>query len=177
MNINLVSTRFNNETWRENMDNRLKRNIVCFYASPREMTAKIMVDSIVFVVEMNNSINQIEGIGLIHNKPVYDKYYKMYSEENYNRYFYFGKYYINRLQLIEYDNSLVDIFDFILFKGKTHLKRGAGFTQIPEKILLHEICRNRNVKKEISNAFIYFNKNKIRNESNLNENINEKKLL
>jgi hypothetical protein len=156
MNVNLVSTRFNNDTWRENKHNRMKRGLICFYAAPRTMTEKILPNSIVFVIEMNNSINKIEGIGLILNKPDYDKYYKMYTEENYNRYFYFGKYYINREQLIKYDSSLADIFDFILFKGKTHLKRGTGFTQITPKLFMNEICRNRNLKKEIANLFIHY---------------------
>jgi hypothetical protein len=159
MITNLVSTRFNTDTWRENQENRTRRGIVCFYAAPREMTSKILFNSMVFVVEMNNSINKIEGIGLIHNKPTYDKYYKMYTEENYNRYFYFGKYYLSRNQLMEYNETLVEIFDFILFKGKSHLKRGTGFTQIPEKLISNEICRNRDLKKEIINAFIYYHKN------------------
>jgi hypothetical protein len=159
-----MSTRFNNDTWRENQENRKKRGITCFYASPKKMTDKIQPNSIVFVIEMNNTINQIQGIGLIRNKPHYDKYYKMYTEENYNRYFYFGKYYISREQLMEYDTtfveeyhtSIVEIFDYILFKGKTHLKRGAGFTQVPPKLLMNEMCRNRNFKKEIANVFTHY---------------------
>jgi len=156
MTISFLSTRFNNDTWRENIENRKKRGLVCFYAAPRPITDKIQPNSIVFVIEMNNTINQIQGIGLIRNKPTYDKYFKMYTEENYNRYFYFGKYYISREQLLDFDPTLVDIFDYILFKGKTHLKRGMGFTQIPSKLFMNEICRNRNFKKEIINVFMHF---------------------
>jgi hypothetical protein len=156
MNVSLVSTRFNNDTWRENLENRKRRGLICFYAAPRPMTDKILPNSIVFVIEMNNTINQIEGIGLIRNKPDHDKYYKMYSEENYNRYFYFGKHYINREQLLKYDPSIVEIFENILFKGKTHLKRGTGFTQITPKLIMKEICRNRDFKKEILNTFLHY---------------------
>ena len=80
MTISFLSTRFNNDTWRENIENRKKRGLVCFYAAPRPITDKIQPNSIVFVIEMNNTINQIQGIGLIRNKPTYDKYFKMYTE-------------------------------------------------------------------------------------------------
>jgi hypothetical protein len=152
----IVTTRFNHDTWRENQENRIKRKLVCFYASPSEMSHKILYNSIVFVVEMNNSINKIEGIGLIRNKPS-DKYYHMYSEENYNRYLYLGKYYVSRQQIVEYNPQIVEIFDTILFKGKTHLKRGSGFTRISDKLLrFTEMC----VIQEIKNVFLYYH-NKI----------------
>jgi hypothetical protein len=52
--------------------------------------------------------------------------------------------------------SLVEILDFILFKGKTHLKRGAGFTRIPDKLLMNKLCHNRNFTKEITHAFTHY---------------------
>ena len=57
-----------------------KPNIGCIYGSPSILSLQCPIDSLLFVVEMNNSSNQIEGIGLIRNKPDHDKYYKMYSE-------------------------------------------------------------------------------------------------
>jgi hypothetical protein len=35
------------------------------------------------------------------------------------------------------------------------LKRGAGFTTIPEKLLYHKICKNMDIKKEIKELFIH----------------------
>jgi len=49
---------------------------------------------------------------------------------------------------------LVKILDYILFKEKTHLKRGSGFTSIPEKLLKHPICENIELKKELRELFI-----------------------
>jgi hypothetical protein len=150
----IVSTRFNNTTWKENQNYRLKKNVCCIYGSPQEMSPKIDYDSIVFVVEMNNSTNKIEGIGLIKNHPYSDKYYKIYSDGNFNRYIYKGKYYIDRETLLRNYQHLVEILDYILFKEKTHLKRGSGFTTIPEKLLKHKMCENINIKKEIRDLFI-----------------------
>jgi hypothetical protein len=152
--IKIVSTRFNDITWQENLDFRSKNNIECIYGTPLEMPPHICLDSNVFVIEMNNSKNKITGIGLIRNKTHIDKYYKIYHEGNYNRYIYKGSYYLNRDKLLFLDEELVKIFDYILFKEKTHLKRGSGFTSIPEKLLNHSICENINIKRRLRELFI-----------------------
>lgn len=159
----IVSTRFNNETWFQNQENRRKRKLGCFYGSPQEMSPKISYNSPVFVVEMNNSINKIEGIGLIKNKPEADKYFRMYTDANFNRYIYFGNYHITRDILIEYNELLVDALDDILFKGYTHSKRGAGFTTVPEKLLKLEIYQDLNIKKSIKEIFIHYFKERLKN--------------
>ena len=152
----IVSTRFNDSTWKQNIDFRLKYNYSgCIYGTPRTMSPKIPRDSIVFVVEMNNSINQIEGIGLVKNTVRLDKYYKLYEMNDYNRYHYKGKYRMDRSEIIQIHPILVELLDYILFKEKTHLKRGSGFTTIPEKLLKHEKCELHriDVKREIIYLF------------------------
>jgi hypothetical protein len=55
------------------------------------------------------------------------------------------------------NEHLVRIFDHILFKEKTHLKRGSGFTTVSDKLLKHSICENLNIVRIIKNIFIdYF---------------------
>jgi len=159
--IFFVTTRFTDDTWRENYNYRLKLSEndqnnanECIYGSPQEMSPKIFGNSIVFVIEMNNTQNKIIGIGLIKNKPLLNKYYKIYNDCNYNRYVYKSRYHIDREKLIQYNENLVKSLDHILFKEKTHLKRGCGFTTIPEKLIKHPICNNLNIKKEIQNIFI-----------------------
>ena len=62
----------------------------------------IELDILVFVIEMNNERNKIEGIGLIKNRiETLQKYY-IYSEQNYNRYIYKGEYRIGREILQNY---------------------------------------------------------------------------
>jgi hypothetical protein len=89
----VVTSRFNNETIDINYAYRRKRCFNCMYCSPLELSPKIPYNTPVFVVEMNNSTNKIEGIGLIKNKPETEKYYKVYCDGNTNRYTYIGKYY------------------------------------------------------------------------------------
>ena len=156
MSIWLVSTRFNDETWCENIQYRNKYNIKCIYGSPLEFTKRICIDANVFVLEMNNSKNQLEGIGLIKNRPYLEKYYKIYQDGNYNRYIYKSNYHINREQLLKLNEDLVRMFDYILFKEKTHLKRGSGFTSIPEKLLNHSICEKIDIIRTIKNIFIEY---------------------
>ena len=85
-----------------------------------------------------------------------DRYYTVYKDGNYNRYVYKGNYYLNRDKLLETNEKIVKILDYILFKEKTHLKRGSGFTRIPEKLLKHPICENINIKATLREIFIKY---------------------
>lgn len=151
--ISIVTTRFSNITLRENYNYRTKTGSSgCIYGSPQEMSPKILYDSIVFVVEMNNNTNEIEGIGIIKNRPIMDKYYSLHSDGNYNRFIYKSEYYISRETLLRYNTVLVSALDYILFKEKNHLKRGTGFTTITQKIIKdkkHEKYKKIDVNKII----------------------------
>lgn len=151
--ITLVTTRFSNNTLGENRNYLSKIGSKgCIYGSPQEMSPKILPDSIVLVVEMNNSNNKIEGIGLIKNRPLFDKYYCIYSEGNYNRFVYKSDYHIDRDTILRYDDILLDGLENALFKEKTHLKRGSGFTTITQDFLKkkqNEKCRNLDLNKII----------------------------
>ena len=162
--IFIVSTRFDENTWNQNLSYRKKHpEFACVYGSPKPLTEKIMIQIPLFVVEMNNSINQIEGIGLIRNDPKINR--SIYSIGNFNRYTYQGKYYINRDHILQKNPKLVECLDYILFKEKTHMKRGSGLTIIPEKILKHRICEEIDVKGEIRDLFIQMYKNSNENDN------------
>ena len=154
--ITIVTTRFNNDTWQENLNYREKNKIKCLYCSPLEMSPNICLNIGVFVVEMNNSKNKVEGIGFIKNKPHTDRYYGVYRDGNYNRYVYKGNYYLSRDELMKINDELVSVLDYILFKEKTHLKRGSGFTRIPEKLFKHPTCENINIKMVLREIFINY---------------------
>jgi hypothetical protein len=157
MSVYLVSTRFNNETWEQNLNYRKIHNIKCIYGTPLEFPPHVCIDSNVFVVEMNNTKNKIEGIGLVKNRPYLDKYYKIYNDGNYNRYIYKGNYHLTREELSLLNDNLVQIFDYILFKEKTHLKRGSGFTTISEKLInRHSMCDNMNMIRILKNIFVEY---------------------
>lgn len=150
----VVTGRFNSETLISNYEYRRRHEFKCMYCCPSKLSPKIPHDTLVFVIEMNNSTNMIEGIGLIKNKPEMEKYYKVHLDGNTNRYIYIGKYFIDRKTMEDYNPHLVQILEQILFKGKTHSKRGSGLTIIPEKVLKLDICKDINIKKEIKDVFI-----------------------
>jgi len=153
--FSIVSTRFNNETWQQNVNFRREYKYTgCIYGVPQPMSNKIEQNSPVFVVEMNNATNKVEGIGLLKNTIYLDKYYKLYDTGDYNRYIFKGKYHLNRDEIDSMNSKLIEVLDYILFKEKTHLKRGIGFTTIPEKLLNHEKCKDFNIKNEIKTLFI-----------------------
>jgi hypothetical protein len=106
------------------------------------MPCKIPPLSLVFVIEMNNSTNQIEGVGLIKNKITTDKSHHVYSCGNYNRYTYTSQYRIDRKDWQERQPVILSLLDLLLFQGKTHLKRGCGFTTIPKKLFQHPTLRD-----------------------------------
>jgi hypothetical protein len=159
--FSIVTDRYNNETWDASVCYREKKKLACIYAPPYKLAESIDINSPIFVIEMNNSINQIMGIGLIKNKIVTDKVYKVQADSNHNRYIYIGEYHISREVLEDYNQYLVYVLDNILFKGYTHSKRGSGLTKIPEKVLKLDICEGINIKKEIKTIFIHHFKDKI----------------
>jgi hypothetical protein len=100
---------------------------------------------------MNNNTNQIMGIGLIRNKLATDRVYIVQKDTNCNRYIYIGKYHMSRELLLEYVPHLVDVLNRMLFKGKTHSKRGFGLTKIPEKVLQLDMYKHNNTNQYLSN--------------------------
>ena len=136
----IATTRFTNKTWTEK-ENWCKKNEWkgSIYGTPRKIGEKIPHDSIVFVLEMNNDKNKIEAIGLIKNFLYADKYYKIYSDGNYNRYVYKSLYKIdlnnnNNNNLTDHERKVIEIFNVLLFKGSRNVKRYQGITEIPKWI-------------------------------------------
>jgi len=159
--FSIVTDRYNNETWEASVNYRKRKNLNCIYAPPYRLSPSIDLNSPVFVIEMNNEINKIMGIGLIKNKLETDKVYKVQSDSNYNRYIYIGDYHISREVLDNYNNFLVYVLEEILFYGYTHSKRGSGLKKIPEKVLKLDICQGIDIKKEIRNVFVHHFKDKV----------------
>ncbi len=128
----IALTRFNTETWNENKEWRKKHNwIGAVYGSPRRVSQHINPDSAVFILEMHNTQNKVKGISLIKPVPLIKGHYKIYSSGNYNRYTYASKYRVDRKELTVEEKKIIRIFDVLLFKGKRHLKRAQGITELP----------------------------------------------
>jgi hypothetical protein len=150
----LASTRFNNETYRENIEYRHKKDIKVIYGTCVRIQARYSLDTILFVIEMNNETNKIEGIGIIRNRLT-DNKYKLYSNNDYNRCVYVGEYWMSREQILNSDDpELVEIFDLILFKGKSHMKRQAGISVITKKLLTNWIYELPDLEQRVKNIFV-----------------------
>jgi hypothetical protein len=132
--FHLACTRFNNQTYQENKDYRNKSNEVVIYCPGFKIRSIYSPGSLIFVFEMNNETNRIEGIGLITNTLVTDKRHKIYENNDYNRIAYRGKYWLSRNQIEELDPEINEIFDHILFKGKSNMKRLSGITVLTDKL-------------------------------------------
>ena len=173
--ITILTVRFNNETWDASKRYRESRNFACIYAPPTRIGESVGLNTPAFVIEMNNSTNQIMGIGLINNKLVTDRVYKVQEDTNCNRYIYIGKYHISREVLIVYNAPLVNALDIILFKGYTHSKRGGGLSKIPEKVLKFDICKDLDIKNTIKNLFLVHFLEKA--DKHLDKNLDEESIL
>ena len=94
----LLTSRFNNNTYRENekyRERNREKKIGCIYCSPDPISQTIPLESIMYVLEMNNDLNKILGVGMVRNKPVSNRH-SVYDNGNYNRYVYIGNNRISR---------------------------------------------------------------------------------
>lgn len=131
----IMTSRFNDETILENKTYRNRNpKIGCIYCTPQTISKKIPIDSILFILEMNNDKNRIEGIGMVRNHPQVNKY-NVYDNGNYNRYNYVGKNRIDREDMNEEENNIMTVFDILCFTGNKHMKRGQGLRSFPIEFL------------------------------------------
>jgi hypothetical protein len=169
----LACTRFNNTTYNENITYRNNNNEKAIYGSTLKIREKYPTGCLIFIAEMNNETNKIEGIGLIKNVLVHDKRHKIYDNNEYNRYIYRGKYWLSREQINKFDPDILEIFDTVLFKGKSHLKCRIGITIITEKLFTHWIYELKELYNKVKDLFIHYFKNIINEEEQvLNQDVN-----
>jgi hypothetical protein len=148
----LLTSRFNNETWNENHEYRMRhKTIGCIYCTPERISQAIPLDAIIFILEMNNDTNKIIGVGMVRNRPICDKYY-VYKEGNYNRFVYVGKTRISRDEMTEEEEEIMKLFDILCFKGNKHMKRGHGLKSFPIEIL-YKCSKKLNLVNFISEMF------------------------
>lgn len=148
----LLTSRFNNSTFRENrsfINN--KSNIGCVYCSPQQVSSMIPFDSVLFILEMNNDKNRIMGIGSVKNSPKFRKY-RVYENHNYNRYVFTGKARIDREDMNEEEENVLKALDILCFKGNHHMKRGQGLLAFPS-VMLYRISSVLDLVDFINNMF------------------------
>lgn len=131
MKQHIVTTRFNNQTWNENVNFRNKhKSFGCIYGVPEPVNTAFKEKAVMFVLEMNNAENKIMGIGMVAN-VCHVKKYRIYNDDNYNRYAYVGKYRIDRDDVQVEDAYIFDLFDQLCFYGASHQKKLPGIKGFP----------------------------------------------
>lgn len=136
--MQICVTRFDNKTLNENIEWRKNNNHPgSIYGTPVKISETILPNSLIIVLEMNNSNNSIEGIGIIKNrqeKPDKKKF-KIYKDNNYNRFIYKSNLRIDKKNLkSNYEKKILDILEKLLFTTKNHFKRGQGIQKLPKFI-------------------------------------------
>lgn len=130
--IHIGSVRFNSDTWEENKQWRNKNNWSgCIYGLDKDIPEKIPYGSSIYVIEMNNTTNQIMGIGKIKYIFLSEDRAKIYKNENYNRFVYKSTRRVDRKELLEINATIIEQIELVLFKGSRHFKRGHGVIIIP----------------------------------------------
>jgi len=169
----IACTRFTPNTYKENHDYRASNLETVIYGAALKIRKIYPYGSLIFVAEMNNESNRIEGMGLIKNTLVSDRRHKIYENNEYNRYIYRGQYWLSRNQLDNFDREITEILDNILFKKKSHLKCRTGITILTEKIFTHWEYKLCELKNKIKQLFLYYFKRDLSEESGQEEEIFE----
>jgi len=135
MKSHIATTRFNDKTWNENKKYLTHHPTMgCIYGTCEQISTQIKQEGVLFVLEMNNEQNKIMGIGMVRNRPIIRKH-KIYSNNEYNRYAYIGRHRIDRSEMNEEEEVIMQVFDILCFKGARHLKRLRGIKTFPIDML------------------------------------------
>ena len=101
--FDIYTTRFDSYTYLENF--RYKNNMDfngSLYGTTLKLPSKVSLEKYVFVLDMNNTINKIMGIGLIKNIISKEQNIKIYKNQAFNNFIYKSNYY---LPLIDIQNN------------------------------------------------------------------------
>ena len=152
----LACISFNNITYNENICYRNKCNKKVIYGSMLKIREIYPKESLIFIAEMNINENKIEGIGLIKNVLVYNRTHKIHDNSECNRFIYQGKYWLSRTQILDVDFEILNIFDDILFKGKSHLKNRIGIRILTDNLFIHWVYDLITLKNKVKNVFLHY---------------------
>lgn len=148
----IMTSRFNTNTWNENCSYRSQYpKFGCIYCSPCPVSSRVPLDSVMFVLEMNNDENRIMGIGTVKNHPRVNGLH-VYEHANYNRYQFYGRHRIDRADMVGDEEAVMCAFDILCFTGNSHQKRGQGLKLFPMEMLFR-CMRVIDLVEFISNMF------------------------
>lgn len=133
----IMTIRYTKDTWQQYQQYLVKHpKLTCIYSSHKPISSRIRPDSTMILLEMNRDTGRIEGVSLVKNQPICDKYH-IYENGNSNRYVYVGKHHIHRDEMTEDENTILTVFDILCFNGNKRLKRGRGISPFPVEKLYY----------------------------------------
>ena len=138
----ITTTRFSESTYEENQKYRSSSKLTgVVYGTPLLIANTILHGGKCIVIEMlnygkkhPNYPGKIMGISVIKN-CVADRRFKIYNDQNYNRYTYTGNLYVNRDTLERHYDILLQSLENTVFRGKGHLKRAQGITKVSQSFM------------------------------------------
>lgn len=130
----ILTSRFSQETMTENRAYAATLNVACVYSSPIPITEIVPANAVMFVIEMNNSINSVVAIGMVRNTGKYNAH-DIYVDTRYNVFTYIGRMRILREEMTEPELIIMRALDLLCMSGAYHLKRLAGISLFPEATL------------------------------------------
>lgn len=152
MNKPVYVTRFNNETYKQYSkycENYKEKK--CIYNAPVKFNDKTRENDDIYVLEMNNSLNKIMGIGKI-SRRMYTRKHKIYEDMNYNRFSYEGKEHISCDNFPDDLRENIEKIEKVIFYTKGHIKRGHGIQELPNNA--YRVCINDREENKISLYYI-----------------------
>lgn len=182
--VDVLSTRFTSNTYLELYRYKHQKEIEnnALYGVKTPMGQNIDIHKYLFVLEMNNTINKIVGIGMIKNFKSKNQDIQIYNDSSLNNHIYTSSFHVQLIDPIRINNysrsslsknKVLDIYcenipsEFVdlmedeiipnCFFGKGHIKRGGGFTRYPMKFQQPDIL------KKLIKLFIVLNPNDFNN--------------
>ena len=135
--FHIGTARFTNDTYQENVNWKKRKNWTgCGYGFDKPISSKVPQGDWVFIIEMNNSTNNIMGIGLIKNILIPAHRSRIYTSQCWNSYVYKSKYHITREQILsikEKNKLIIELLERILFYG-------SKFKSLSLYIYMYIIC-------------------------------------
>lgn len=151
----LYTTRFNNATYSNNRAFCERTKLKGIYNVLTGLPRSVPLQSIVYVLEMNNETHKIMGIGKILNNRR-DEIYRVYENDIYNQKHYRVRSRIsleNTTDLDENEKALINLLEYHCFYTKGHLKRGQGLTSFPWALLTANAKKGYDILREVEKMF------------------------
>lgn len=133
LSFSVTTTRFTEQTYEQNKQYRTSRGIPAIYGTVRPLSSRCPLYSLVCVIEMNNTCNQIEGIAWVINRN-HRGQHAIYSRAEHNLHIYIGHHWVSRDTLRKLNPDWCDTCEHRLFRGKRHMKRQQGITLVSEEV-------------------------------------------